>query len=78
MAGHYDTAVVPARIRKPQDKPNVEGTVGIISTWIIAALRHQKYFTLVELNQAIGEKLEVFNRRPFQKKEGSRLSVFLE
>jgi len=78
MAEHYDTAVVPARIRKPQDKPNVEGTVGIISTWIIAALRHQKYFTLVELNQAIGEKLEVFNRRPFQKKEGSRLSVFLE
>jgi transposase len=78
MAEHYDTAVVPARVRKPQDKPNAEGTVGIISTWIIAALRNQKYFRLIELNQAILEKLEAFNRKLFQKKEGSRLSVFLE
>jgi len=78
MAEHYDTAVVPARVRKPKDKPNVEGTVGNISTWIIAALRNQKYFSLTALNQAIREKLEAFNHKPFQKKEGSRLSVFLE
>lgn len=78
MAEHYDTAVVPARVRKPKDKPNAEGTVGIISTWIIAALRNQKYFSLAALNQAIREKLDAFNRKPFQKKEGSRLSLFLE
>ena len=46
MAEHYDTAVVPARVRRPQDKPNAEGTVGIISTWIIAALRATKVFQL--------------------------------
>jgi hypothetical protein len=78
MAEHYDTAVIPARVRKPKDKPNAEGAVGNISTWIIAALRNQKYFSLTALNQAIAEKLDVFNRKPFQKKEGSRLSVFLE
>jgi transposase len=78
MAEHYDTAVVPARVKKPQDKATAEGTVGNISTWIIAALRQQKYFTLIELNRAIREKLEAFNRKPFQKKEGSRLSLFLE
>jgi transposase len=78
MAEHYDTVVVPARIRKPQDKPNAERTVGIISTWIIAALRNQQYFSLSELNRDIHEKLEAFNRKPFQKKEGSRLSIFLE
>lgn len=78
MAEYYDTAVVPARVRKPQDKPSDERTVGIISTWIIAALRNQKYFGLTELNRDIHEKLEIFNRKPFQKKEGSRLSVFLE
>jgi transposase len=78
MAEHYDTAVVPARVRKPQDKPNAERTVGIISTWILAALRQQKYFSLAELNRDIHEKLETFNRKPFQKKEGSRLSIFLE
>lgn len=40
MAEHYNTAVIPARVRKPKDKPSAEGTVGDISTWIIAALRH--------------------------------------
>ena len=24
MAAHYDTAIVPARVNHPQDKPNVE------------------------------------------------------
>ena len=78
MAEHFDTAVIPARVKKPKDKPNAEGTVGIISTWIIAALRNQKFFSLAELNQAIKERLQIFNSKPFQKKEGSRLSVFLE
>jgi hypothetical protein len=64
-------------IRDNKDKPNTEKTVGIISTWIIAALRNQKFFSLQELNQAIKEKLHTFNSKPFQKKEGSRLSVFL-
>jgi len=33
---------------------------------------------LAELNEAIAEKLEAFNAKPFQKKPGSRLSGFLE
>ncbi|MCL2791442.1 MAG: IS21 family transposase [Desulfobulbus sp.] len=78
MAEHYGTAVIPARVRKPKDKPTVEGTVGVVSTWIIAALRNWKFFSLVELNEAIREKLVEFNSKPFQKKQGSRLSVFLE
>lgn len=78
MAEHYDTAVIPARVRKPKDKPSGEAAVGNISTWIIAALRHEKYFSLATLNRAIQEKLESLNSKPFQKREGSRLSVFLE
>jgi len=78
MAEHYGTAVIPARIRKPKDKPNAEGAIGVISTWILAALRNQKFFSLAELNEAILEKLSIFNRKPFQKKTGSRLSAFLE
>ena len=38
MAEHYGTAIIPARVRKPKDKPNAEGSVGNISTWIIAPL----------------------------------------
>jgi transposase len=78
MAEHYGTAIIPARVRKPQDKPNAEGAVGVISTWILAALRHCQFFSLTELNEAIREKLDIFNHNPFQKKAGSRLSAFLE
>ena len=78
MAEHYGTAVLPARVRKPKDKPSVEGTVGIISTWIVAALRNWKFFTLEEVNESIRGKLEELHHRPFQKKDGCRLSVFLK
>ena len=76
MAEHYGTAIIPARVRKPKDKPNVEGSVGNISTWITAALRNEQCFSLAELNRAIREKLTAFNARLFQKKEGSRLCIF--
>ena len=78
MAEHYGTAVIPARVRKPKDKPSVEGAVGVISTWIIASLRHQQFFSLRELNEAVREKLHEFNAKPFQKKSGSRISTFME
>ena len=77
MAEHYGTAIIPARVRRPKDKPNVEGSVGNISTWITAALRNEQFFSLAELNAAIREKLKKFNSNLFQKKEGSRLSLFL-
>ena len=77
MAEYYDTAVIPARVYHPQDKSNAEGTVKHTSTWIIAALRNRKFFSLHELKEAVSEKLEEFNAKPFQKRAGSRLSAFL-
>ncbi len=76
MAEHYNTAIIPARVRAPKDKPNAEGTVNVISTWITAALRNEQFFSLAELNQSIRIKLEEFVHRPFQKKEGSRYEIF--
>ena len=58
MAEHYDTAVIPARVKKPKDKPNAEGSVKVVSAWIIAALRNEKFFTLEELNREISFKLK--------------------
>ncbi|MGP4073301.1 IS21 family transposase [Piscibacillus sp. B03] len=78
MAEHYQTTIIPARVRKPKDKPSAEGTVGHISTWIIASLRNEKFFTLKEMNEAIQEKLEEFNTKAFQKKEGNRQKAYLE
>ncbi len=78
MAQHYGTAVIPARVKAPKDKATVEGSVGIISTWILAAIRNQQFLSLRELNTAIKEKLYVFNNKPFQKKDGSRAALFAE
>ena len=78
MAEHYGTAIIPARPRKPKDKAFVEGSVGVVSTWILAAVRNQQFLSLKELNLAIREKLTVFNSKPFQKKEGSRAELFRE
>lgn len=78
MAEHYGTAIVPARPRSPKDKAFVEGSVGVVSTWILAALRNRQFLSLRELNEAIHEKLYEFNHKPFQKKEGSRATVFEE
>ena len=77
LAEYYGTAILPARVRKPKDKPNAEGSVHNLSTWIIAALRNEQFFTLKELNAAIRLKLDEYNHRSFQKKEGSRAELFL-
>jgi len=78
MAEHYGTAIIPARVYTPKDKATVEGTVGIVSTFILAAIRNQKLFTLRELNEVIRERLHTLNHKPFQKKSGSRASLFAE
>jgi transposase len=78
LAEHYGTAILPARVRTPKDKATVEGTVGIVSSYILAAIRNQKFFTLRELNAAIKERLHTFNHKPFQKKDGSRATWFAE
>lgn len=78
MAEHYGTAVIPARVRHPKDKATVEGAVGDITSYILAAIRNQKFFTLAELNEEIRERLHAFNHKSFQKKDGSRASWFKE
>ena len=77
LAEHYDTAIVPARVKHPQDKSLAEGSVKNISIWIIAALRNQKFFSIEDVNQSVRVKLEELNNRPFKKREGSRHSAYL-
>ncbi|MCD8008968.1 MAG: hypothetical protein LUF68_08595 [Clostridiales bacterium] len=76
MAEYYETAIVPARVRAPQDKSLAEGTVRFATTWIIAALRNQKFFSIEEVNAAVKEKLDELNKTPFKKREGCRLSAY--
>ena len=76
MAAHYSAAVLPGRPRAPKDKASVENTVSHVATWVIAGLRHRSFGTLPELRAAIRERMDAYNREPFQKRAGSRLSVF--
>jgi transposase len=77
MAEYYDTVILPARVKKPQDKPNAENAVKYASNFIIGSLRNQKCFSLFDLNQLIQKQLTRLNTRPFTKKQGSRQSIFL-
>ena len=76
LAAHYSAAVLPGRVRKPKDKASVENTVAHVATWVIAGLRDRRFATLPELRAAIYQRVEAYNREPFQKRQGSRLSVF--
>jgi len=73
---HYDTTVIPARVKRTRDKAKVEASVLIAERWIIAALRNYTFFSLEELNRVIREKLEDFNARPLQKLRMSRRELF--
>jgi transposase len=76
MSQHYGTAVLPARPYRPRDKAKVENAVLVAERWILAALRHHKFFALAELQDAIGPLLERLNNRPFRKREGSRAFLY--
>ena len=78
MAMHYGVGVLPTRPYKPRDKAKVENGVLVVERWIVAALRHRKFFSLTELNQAIRELLAKLNQRPFRKRPGCRASLFQE
>ena len=76
MADHYDTSIIPARVKKPRDKAAVEGTVGNVTNYIIGRLRNRQFFSFSSLNKAVAIELDRFNSNPFQKREGCRKSVY--
>jgi transposase len=76
LARHYGTAILPARPYKPKDKAKAEVAVQVVERWVLARLRHQRFFSLSELNGAIAELLADLNARPFQKLPGSRRDLF--
>jgi len=76
MASHYGTAVLPARVRRPRDKAKVEVAVQVVQRWILARLRHQKFFSLAELNAAIFALMVDLNDRPMRHLGTSRRALF--
>src|SRR5471032_122968 len=79
MAAHYDTAILPARPRRPRDKAKVEAAVLIIERWLLGRLRHRRFYSLAELNAAIGEMLRQLNEeRPIRRLGVTRRALLEE
>jgi len=70
FALHCGFGIVPARPYKPRDKAKVENAVQVAQRWIVAALRHHKFFSLEELNLAIRELLAKLNNRRVEAASG--------
>jgi len=76
FAEHYQTVVLPTRIRSPQDKALVENAVKLVYQRIYAPLRNRTFYSLKELNEAIWHLLEQHNNTPFQRLKTSRRELF--
>ena len=78
LATHYGTAILPTRVRKPRDKAKVEVAVLVVERWILARLRHRRFFSLAELNEAIALLVTDLNARPMRRLGVSRRDLFRE
>lgn len=61
LADHYQTAIVPARARKPRDKAAAESAVNVVNKRVIGYLEDEVWFSLSELNEAIAERVREVN-----------------
>jgi len=78
FAEHYNTTILPTRAYKPKDKALVEGVIRIIYTRIYARLRDEKFFSIEDLNKAIGLTLEEHNNQVITGKDRTRRQLFEE
>jgi len=76
FAEHYQTVVLPTRVRSPQDKALVENAVKLVYQRIYAPLRNRTFYSLKELNEAIWDLLEKHNNTAFQRLKISRRELF--
>lgn len=76
MGEYYATALMAVRVRKPKDKPSTEGSVGYLTTQIIARLREYRFTSVNELNTQTRIALGKLNQKNFQKREYSREYVY--
>lgn len=79
MAAHYGSSVLPTRPRRPRDKAKVEAAVRIVERWLLGRLRHRVFYSLAEVNTAIGELLADLNDRRVLRRVGrTRRQLFEE
>jgi len=73
---HYNITVDPARVRRPQDKPVVERSVGILQQTFLATIRKKTYTSLYKLNQDLRKFIDKYQHRIMEHRGHSRLELF--
>ena len=76
FGAHYGTTILPARPAAARDKAKVEVAVQIAERWILARLRHERFFSLAALNARIAELLDELNARRMRHYDASRQELF--
>jgi transposase len=78
MAAHYGTAILPARPRKPRDKAKVEQAVLIVERWLLGRLRRRIFYSLADVDVALGELMTQLNEKQGLRRLGVTRRQLLE
>ncbi|WP_284522963.1 Mu transposase domain-containing protein [Corynebacterium aquatimens] len=74
---HYNTAALPARVKRPKDKANVEAAVKIVTQKVIHFLDGHQCVDIDELNKVILARVDAINAAtPFRRQAPSRRELF--
>ena len=60
-AEHNGTVIMPAKVKSPRWKPNVEGHVKIVTMHILVEMDEMTFYSLEELNAVLWQKMEQEN-----------------
>ncbi|MBW9092057.1 IS21 family transposase, partial [Rhizobium wenxiniae] len=75
MAAYYGIGVLPARPKRPKDKPKVEAGVRFAQS-CIGRMRNQTFFSLEEANAAIRGAVERINTHVMKRLGQTRQEIF--
>jgi transposase len=76
LAAHYNTAVVPARSRRPKDKAFIENAVGIVMRYFRFIYRRRTFTSLTEINEALRVVIDQINNKVHTRFKVSRQERF--
>lgn len=76
LARHYETAIVPARAKRPRDKALVENAVGLVMRLLGWIYRDQRFHSISEVNEALLAACERINSKQHSRFRTSRRERF--
>ena len=76
LGAHYQIDLQATRVARPKDKASVENAVTQVYRRIYAPLRQEVFHSLEDLNEAVLGQLMRHNVQPYQKKDGTRQSLY--